>query len=141
MSESAECTSPSKSMRAGREDLFVEFGEDLVDHGGEDHQHADPHREHTGVLVAKVETDGQHDHPGKNRDQHGVKRRHRDHGDSLVGGVTASLGGFRAGVGDVWQEWIARSLWRGSLLPRHKSCLLITRVMAIRGRRKTRSAL
>ncbi|MCY1427409.1 hypothetical protein D9M71_432550 [compost metagenome] len=74
-------------MRAKGEELFVEFGEDLENNGRENGQHADPHGKHTGILIAKVEADGQQEHPGKNRNQHGVKGGHRDHGDSLVEGI------------------------------------------------------
>ena len=91
-------------MRAQWRLLFVELGEDLDDHGGEDHQHADPHREHTGILVAKVEADGQQDHSAQNRNEHGVERRHRNHGDCLVEMNDVSLGRFCVSRSDVYQN-------------------------------------
>lgn len=73
-------------MRRPSQLLFVQLGEDFINYGGEDQQHADPHAEDAGVFIAEVETDGQQDHACQDRNEHGVECRHRNHDDYLVGG-------------------------------------------------------
>jgi len=69
--ELTECTRPLCPMRAHLS--LRQFGEDLVEHGAEDQQHADPHAKHAQRLVAKVEADREHDHADQDGDQHGVE--------------------------------------------------------------------